>query len=223
LWGWAEGPDVTEVEWLACGDPEVMLDQLRETVSDRRWRLCLCAFCRSVWYRVTDPRSRQAVETCQRYADGDASDAELLAARRQGHSAWYETASADPHSPADHAAAGAFMTANEKLIQRLGVAWHFIRAAPDQEREKTAQVAVIRDIFGNPFRPVPSEPSWLTSTVVTLAAGIYEEKAFDRMPILADALQDAGCENSEVLEHCREVDQIHVRGCWVIDLLLGKE
>ncbi|MBN9119184.1 MAG: hypothetical protein J0I06_08490 [Planctomycetes bacterium] len=77
-------------------------------------------------------------------------------------------------------------------------------------------------MFGNPFRPVACDPAWLTSDVVALARGIYEEKTFDRMPILADALQDIGCTNEDVLSHCRATNQVHVRGCWVVDLLLGK-
>jgi hypothetical protein len=88
--------------------------------------------------------------------------------------------------------------------------------------EAAVQVALLRDIFGNPFRPVKLKPAWLTSTVVQLARGIYEERAFDRMPILADALQDAGCDNDDVLDHCRDAKQVHVRGCWVVDLVLGK-
>jgi hypothetical protein len=84
------------------------------------------------------------------------------------------------------------------------------------------QPLFLRDIFGNPFRPGVCEPSWLTSDVVALARGIYDDKAFDRMPILADALQDAGCTNEDVLSHCRDANQVHVRGCWVVDLLLGK-
>jgi len=78
------------------------------------------------------------------------------------------------------------------------------------------------DIFGNPFCPVAVDPSWLTSTVLALARGIYNEKAFDRMPILADALQDAGCEHDDILNHCRDEKQVHVRGCWVVDHVLGK-
>jgi hypothetical protein len=81
--------------------------------------------------------------------------------------------------------------------------------------------AHLRDIFGNPFRPVTADPSWLTTTVVTLATGIYADRAFDRLPILADALQDTGCDNADVLDHCRAPGP-HVRGCWVIDLLLSK-
>jgi hypothetical protein len=80
----------------------------------------------------------------------------------------------------------------------------------------------VRDIFGNPFRPVAVDPSWLTETVVALAEGIYQERAFDRMPILADALEDAGCDDADVLNHCRQPGE-HVRGCWVVDLLTGRK
>ena len=80
----------------------------------------------------------------------------------------------------------------------------------------------IRDIFGNPFCPVAFDPRWRTSDVVGLARAIYEDKAFERMPILADALMDAGCEEEQVISHCRG-DGPHVRACWVVDLVLGKE
>ncbi len=83
------------------------------------------------------------------------------------------------------------------------------------------QARLLRDLLGNPFRPVTIDPAWRTSTVLALADGIYQEKAFDRMPILADALQDAGCDNEAMLDHCRS-EEPHVRGCWVVDLLLGK-
>src|SRR5262249_28763026 len=88
--------------------------------------------------------------------------------------------------------------------------------------EVVAQVALVRDIFGNPFRPVVCDPAWRTSDVLLMAQGIYDDRAFDRMPILADALQDAGCDNADVLNHCREANATHVRGCWVVDLVLGK-
>jgi hypothetical protein len=78
------------------------------------------------------------------------------------------------------------------------------------------------EVFGNPFRPVTVTPSWLTPTVLALADGIYSDRAFDHMPILADALQDAGCDNEDVLNHCRRPGE-HVRGCWVVDLLLAKQ
>ncbi len=74
-----------------------------------------------------------------------------------------------------------------------------------------------------PFSDVAIDPAWHTTDVMLLAQGIYDEKAFDRMPILADALQDAGCDNTDILDHCRDTNQVHVRGCWVVDLVLGKE
>jgi hypothetical protein len=96
-------------------------------------------------------------------------------------------------------------------------AWQSVRAA-----EQSVQAALARDIFGNPFRTPTFVTDWLTSTVVSLARGIYHERAFDRMPLLMDALMDAGCADEAVLEHCRGPKK-HVRGCWVIDLLLAKE
>ncbi|MBA4189694.1 MAG: hypothetical protein C0467_17045 [Planctomycetaceae bacterium] len=87
---------------------------------------------------------------------------------------------------------------------------------------RTQHSALLRCTFGNPFRPVTFDPQWLTSDVLSLARGIYDDRAFDRMPILADALQDAGCENADVLDHCRDPNGVHVRGCWVVDCVLGK-
>ncbi|MCE9566031.1 MAG: hypothetical protein K8U57_28760 [Planctomycetes bacterium] len=82
-------------------------------------------------------------------------------------------------------------------------------------------VLLLRDVFGNPFRPVAFDKSWLTSTVVAIAQGMYESRDFSAMPILADALQDAGCDNDDILNHCRGSGP-HVRGCWVVDHVLGK-
>jgi len=92
----------------------------------------------------------------------------------------------------------------------------------ENEDERQTQCDLIRDIFGNPFRPVAFDPAWRSETAVGIAAGIYEDRAFERMPILADALQEAGCEHADILTHCREPGT-HVRGCWVVDLVLGKE
>jgi hypothetical protein len=83
----------------------------------------------------------------------------------------------------------------------------------------------LRDIFDNPFRPVPVDPSWLTwndGTIPRLAQTIYHERRFADLPVLADALEEAGCTNADFLDHCRRPG-VHVRGCWVIDLLLAKE
>jgi hypothetical protein len=81
--------------------------------------------------------------------------------------------------------------------------------------------ALLRDIVGNPFRPVAFDPNWRTSTAVALATRMYDSRDFSVMPILADALQDAGCDHPDILAHCRD-DGPHARGCWVVDLVLGK-
>ncbi len=94
-------------------------------------------------------------------------------------------------------------------------------ALPFAAPEKNAQATLLRDIFDNPFRLASIDSTWLTSDVRILAEGIYRDRAFDRMPILADALQDAGCDNEGILTHCRS-EGPHVRGCWVVDLVLGK-
>jgi hypothetical protein len=84
------------------------------------------------------------------------------------------------------------------------------------------QRMILRDIFGNPFRPTVADPEWLSPTVQSIAASIYKGRAFDRLPVLADAFEEAGCTNADVLLHCRKPAE-HVRGCWVVDLVLGKQ
>jgi hypothetical protein len=88
--------------------------------------------------------------------------------------------------------------------------------------ESRMQAVLIRDIFGNLFRPVSLIPTWLTSTVLALAQQMYESRDFSAMPIIGDALEEAGCDNEEILNHCRQPGK-HVRGCWVVDLLLDKK
>ncbi len=81
---------------------------------------------------------------------------------------------------------------------------------------------LVLDVYGNPFRPVTFAPEWRTSTAVAIARQMYKTHDFSAMPILADALQDAGCDSADVLDHCRDPKGVHVRGCWVVDSVLGK-
>ncbi|MDY3561655.1 hypothetical protein R5W23_002936 [Gemmata sp. JC673] len=91
------------------------------------------------------------------------------------------------------------------------------------EPVRRANADLVRDIFGNPFRPVSFAPEWRTDTATAIARQMYDSRDFSAMPVLADALQDAGCDNEDVLAHCRDPQQVHVRGCWVADLVLGYE
>jgi len=101
-------------------------------------------------------------------------------------------------------------------------AWAVERAGRADPSDISARIAgVVRDIFGDPARPDALDPRWRSADVVGLARGIYEDRAFDRLPILADALMDAGCADEDILTHCRDAGP-HVRGCWVVDLVLGQ-
>jgi hypothetical protein len=91
-----------------------------------------------------------------------------------------------------------------------------------RQREETHQALLLRDIFGNPFRPVTLSPNWLTSRVASIVQAIYDERVFDRLPGLVDALEEARCTDADLVAHCRSPGP-HVRGCWVVDMLLGKE
>jgi hypothetical protein len=106
---------------------------------------------------------------------------------------------------------------------RLGGRW--IDGQPlteQQQQERAQQAALLRDVFGNPFSPVTFSPDWSTDTAVSLARQMYDTREFGAMPILADALQDAGCDSDEILSHCRGAGP-HVRGCWVVDLVLDRK
>ena len=122
----------------------------------------------------------------------------------------------------------------DPLAPALVTARHAARAAADLQGRKAAaydlsviaehreQTALIHCLFGNPFRPRPGSGDWLTGEVRALADGIYAERAFGRMALLADAVEAAGCTSSDLIEHCRSAQE-HARGCWVVDLLLGRD
>jgi hypothetical protein len=133
---------------------------------------------------------------------------------------------------AKHDVLEALMAVTAKAPLDATMAWSHATLAfaatsrPDSDAgisaEEPQQVILARDILGNPFRPVAFDPDWRTSTALALAKQMYDSRDFSAMPILADALQDAGCENDDVLTHCRDANGVHVRGCWVVDLVLGK-
>ena len=104
----------------------------------------------------------------------------------------------------------------------LAVAFAAGRSLNMRKAERAAQARLLRDLFGNPFQPARLARAWRTPTVVALAQAMYEDRRFDDMPLLADALEESGCTEEAILKHCREPGE-HVRGCWVVDLVLGKE
>lgn len=229
---------MTQAEWLAATDPAKMLEFLWTSPGNRKLRLFGSACCRLVWDRLTFIESRNAVEAVEQFADGEIDSDQLTAARTLHRSAdtWRTQRNAANAVSEASIIAGRGTVALEAAIGAAKYAAHALTDKPDGgatsyrdaswrprwDAARRTEAGLVQDIFGNPFRPVRTEPAWLTSTVVSLAEGIYGERAFDRMPILADALQDAGCDHADILQHCRG-EGPHVRGCWVVDLLLGKE
>jgi hypothetical protein len=215
---------MTEVEWLASIDPEPMLSFLAIDKLERKLRLFAVACCRSIWTAMPDDFSRQAVEAVEQFADGMIGLRELdIAWIRLQRSKGSETRASQAARVATDR--GGWATAREvsqALASQAGsTAWDESQRMAAVLSEQRKQVCLVYDIFGDPFDPVTVEPAWRTWTVTTLAQAIYDARAFDRLPILADALEDAGCTNADILNHCRQPGK-HVRGCWVVDLVLGK-
>jgi hypothetical protein len=216
---------MTEAEWLACDDPAEMLKFLQGNTSERKLRVLSVACFRRLERLLPDPRQHQAIEVLEKMAQGEATRSDRVAAGRNARQACFEFPSlmgVQHQSPVDDPHFVGLMLYREFASSSPAV--HALTASgglANWTTERARQSGLLRDIFGNPFRPITFDPAWLTSTVVALARGIYDDRAFDRMPILADALQDAGCDNADVLNHCRDEKATHVRGCWVVDLVLG--
>ncbi|AMV23787.1 hypothetical protein VT84_05200 [Gemmata sp. SH-PL17] len=216
---------MTEADWLLCNDPLTLFAYLG-IIRDRKARLFGVACVRRVMACLLDERSRRAVEISERFADKRASRRILAAARREAYSAFRAADQIAAHASVVALNASARGSeAHTLTVGTAGCAVSLITHLQGDDvglAERQAHVNLLRDVFGNPFRPVTFSPSWRTSTAVTLAAQMYESRDFGAMPILADALQDAGCDSADVLDHCRGPGP-HVRGCWVVDLVLGKE
>jgi hypothetical protein len=188
--------------------------------SDRKLLLLLAGCGRHLWpaLRPDGDWNREWVERVERVADGSATADDLRAVLGPGL-AVAASVTNFPYGLAAMNPAGLW-----DKIDRLTRAGLLDPRAVDGYFgwESAAGCGVVREVIGDPFRPVAFDPTWGTSTARVLARQMYDSREFSAMPILADALQDAGCENEDILTHCRGPGP-HVRGCWVVDLLLGKE
>jgi hypothetical protein len=293
---------MTEADWHTCGDPKPLLHILRDKGNNRKCRLFAVACCRRIECLIVDEPSRRAVEMAMRYADGEATEAEVHAARADAYQAVEEAWRADYDAEAEanfcitpeYAAASCRLSAacaawaaicpdtrvsaaepesfeasrwrpsddsaafacGHNVHVSMGMVQSSADANAAEAAERTAHCDLLRDLFGDYFGPPGEEGSWLAfgsdllfpknrpeqwcllptrrntvlrrewlqwneGLVPKLAQAIYDENAFHRLPILADALEEAGCTNADILNHCRQSGE-HVRGCWVIDTLLGK-
>jgi hypothetical protein len=204
---------VTEREWLTEGDPIEMVRLIHPTATDRKLRLFAVAWCRRIWQDLPN-EFRAAVAVAEQFADRERTKKELNAVKRESGAALTHVTR---HPDVQRACTTAWSSTRDAPSAAMYPCWVFTEGA-----DRRAQVALLRDLFGNPFRRVAFDPAWRTPTVVSLARGVYADRAFDRLPVLADALMDAGCTDADVLDHCRAPGP-HARGCWVVDRVLGKE
>ncbi len=238
---------MTEAEWLASRDPCLLIGYLGDGIGLRRAMLFSVACARHIWPLLQDDASRNAVGVAERFVDGSASLQELEEAGQILERAWDVESFDRSDSPSYRAGYRAAMTtlcATMTLGGRHGFSYHFAHeaarqsqqavlhaagkvdlekvASPESDAAAAVQADLLRCIIGNPFAATPRfTPKWLTTRVLALAQRMYEERDFEQAPALARLLQDAGCDDAEVLGHLRGGGP-HARGCHVVDSLLGR-
>jgi hypothetical protein len=216
---------VKEARWRAeTAAPDIMLKFVRETISDRKLRLFAVACCRRIWHLISSEQGRNAVEVAERFAEGTATLGKLKAARltagRSGVTVAKNVAVESALTAAKRTAWEAQVLAAVAAYEAAGRPTSLGVRDQAWDDATRAHCDLIRDLI-NPFNPSSLSPAWVNRTVRQIAEAIYAERAFDRMPILADALEDAGCTEEQILTHLRDSGP-HARGCWLLDLLLGK-
>jgi hypothetical protein len=216
--------------------------------SGRKLRLFACACYHRVSHRLLDDRAANAVAVAEDVAEGVLpidmlrfADSPLRSVLYQMKEGWrsprgderdamtptYNALALasvilcrEPEKAAYYASSNAYLaveTLDNPLLSRSDADYSTL----GMKSELVAQTHLLRDIFGNPFRPVAFDPLWRSPTAVALACAMYESRNFSTAPILADALEEAGCDSAGVLLHLR-AEGVHQRGCWVVDALLRK-
>jgi hypothetical protein len=240
---------MTENQWRQARRPRDVYRPGLHRVNARKTRLLVCGYCRHIGSHIINPHRDAAIDVAERFADGEVGEQELSpmadSVRRAG------TAGELSHGWAQvkddctgELYVGEFLVNDERFL-RLAVDGEIDMASVlsafeevtewgttadfqrlnelrFQDAERCVQSALVREIFGNPFRSVEFLPSWRADASVALARQMYESRDFSRMPVLAEALEDAGCDDEQLLGHCRDHEP-HVRGCWAVDLVLEDE
>lgn len=210
---------MTEGEWHAGTDARALAGCAAGAAPVRTLRLFMVGWCRLNWDRITLPAVRDAVELAERFADGLASKKRVERAFEEyrrvlfgtpiGYLLWpdgRQMAECVTRFCTDHFGLSRYRADDGGAAYRA---------------HQALKAETLRDVIGNPFRPPAFDPAWRTATAVALAKQMYAARDFAALPILADALQDAGCDDAHLLGHCRSPDRPHVRGCWVVDSVLG--
>jgi hypothetical protein len=227
---------MNERKWLASAELMPLLKFLRGKAGTRTVRLFACACCRRIWPLLADDRDRQAVEVAEGDAEGQGPPGPREADRSTPAGAAVTTCLAVVGgNPNSTWLTGLSLVAEQAAMAAADAALGGPRGKVDQaaweavfDAELAAQCRALRDIAGNPFRLVTVSPACTTPQVVALAQAAYDERELPagtldprRLAVLADALEDAGCTDPDLLNHLRGPGP-HYRGCWAVDLLLGK-
>jgi hypothetical protein len=238
---------MTESEWIESDIPEQMLQWIvARKPTSRKLRLLASACVRWVYCQEGDAHPLELVTVSERCADGEATleemrglltllrvveaDTDAFSAAWAATNAVHAALEEKAKTAATQAIVFASLYSRYRALEQAGLFGRQIRSA--EGLECSALAAVVREILGNPFRVPALDPAWLPwedQTIPRLANFIYTERLLPeghldptRLAILADALEDAGCTDPDILEHMRSPGP-HVRGCWAVDLLLGKQ
>ena len=235
---------MTENEWLS---PINLYNKLNYVESqygtNRLLRLFACACCRRVWNLLSICCAKRVVEMSEKYADGQATESELLKLHNDDEFVRFNRLQYD--NPAEIGLTFRGIKAIIAVMRMASLSFDPYMIAqdtsrdpaldflPDIENQLTRKSALtsdselvmatkfLWDIFGNPFQPTPFAPAWRTQKSLNLSRHMYDSNQYISMKLLGDYLEEAGCDNIGILNHCR-LSQIHVRGCWVVDLVLQK-
>jgi hypothetical protein len=229
---------MTEADWLDCPTAERLLRYLKGQASERKLRLFGVACCWRAW-SMLDGRERDAVEVVEQFADSLCGAEQLAVARSRTRPSLAGVAVRAAAQPPKTAGCwGGMRDTARAVVEAIchGPTWH---AAPISERldvceslrvaERQAQADLLRCIFGGLFHPIFVDPAWQVPALRSMTEAAYVDRQVPdvtldpaRLAVLSDALEDAGCAEVTILSHLRAPGP-HVRGCWVIDRLLGKE
>jgi hypothetical protein len=218
-----------EAVWGRSTDLIWMMNRLHSAAVQRsRWgrrklRLFAVACCRAVWDLLSDPRLCSAVRVAERYADGDATREALAFVHREAEKVVPSGRRNDQADPTTRFRLAALAAAEGHSFTAATGAWRAVSARDGMPPQNRPFCDWLRDLIPDPFHRTTGaveKQQWLNTTVTGLARAAYEDRLFERLPILADALEEAGCDNADLLSHLRGPGP-HVRGCWALDLILG--
>jgi hypothetical protein len=229
-------------DWFNASDPTTLIELLGPGgFSLRKRRLFGVGCSRRVWDLMTFPDVREAILLAERLAEGEVTHDQVRQFSAEHIDSWQAGYAGSSYLYR------LFLLTIDQILEEEGLASrdflstnavanivHLWRPAAEArawpqgtgsaayKKELAAQADLLRELLGDPFHPVRFDPTWRTAAVLEVASGIYARRAFDGLPILADALEEAGCDQAALLPHLRQTGP-HTLGCWALDAVLDRE